>query len=196
MSLRHNEVCDITAKMLSEVCKDVRTEPLLCELTNENFAHTSANLSKEARLDISALGFWIPGQRVFCDVRVFDPNALRYRETEIKRCYEKNEQEKKRSYNERVLEVEHGSFTPLVFATHGGMGRECRRFYQRLSEMIADKRDIAPSVATTFVRTKISFSLLRSTLLCLRGSRSIRRNIDMDVDISLTNSLSEIRDEY
>ena len=45
-----------------------------------------------------------------------------------------NEKEKKRQYNERVLEVEHGSFTPLVFSSNGGMGRECSTFYKRLSE--------------------------------------------------------------
>ena len=31
-------------------------------------------------------------------------------------------QAKKREYNERILEVENGSFTPLVFGTNGGMG--------------------------------------------------------------------------
>ena len=36
---------------------------------------------------------------------------------------------------------------------------------------IAEKRNISNSIATTFIRTKISFSLLRSMLLCIRGSR-------------------------
>ncbi|XP_057296729.1 uncharacterized protein LOC130625645 [Hydractinia symbiolongicarpus] len=187
---RHNEVRDITAQLLKEVCKDVRIEPMLAPLQNERFDQKSAITSNEARLDVSALCFWIPGQRVFCDVRVFDLNAQRYRNTEIKRCYERNEQEKKRLYNERVLQVENGSFTPLVFSTHGGLGRECKRFYQRLAELIADKRGIPTSIATTFVRTKICFSLLRSTLLCLRGSRSLRRYVNIsDIDMSLTNTL-------
>ena len=34
------------------------------------------------------------------------------------------EDEKKRAYGERVNEVEHGSFTPLVFSSCGGMGPE------------------------------------------------------------------------
>ena len=37
------------------------------------------------------------------------------------------------------MQVENGTFTPLVFAANGGMGKECVRFYQRLSEMIAEK---------------------------------------------------------
>ena len=36
--------------------------------------------------------------------------------------YKSNEQEKKRAYEERVREVEHGSFAPLVFSISGGMG--------------------------------------------------------------------------
>ena len=95
---------------------------------------------------------------------------------------------------ERVLQVENGTFTPLVFSTHGGMGRECKKFYQRLTEMIAEKRDIPNSVATKYVRTRMSFSLLRSTLVCVRGSRSLKKGVDLnEVDMSLVNCVSEIK---
>ena len=40
----------------------------------------------------------------------------------------------------RVLDVEHGSFTPLVFTTTGGMGKECIRYHSRLAELIAAKK--------------------------------------------------------
>ena len=36
---------------------------------------------------------------------------------------------KKREYGDRVREVELASFTPLVFSTTGGMGREGAVFY-------------------------------------------------------------------
>ena len=195
VSLRHNEIRNITAQFLGEVCPDVRQEPPLISLDSENFSERTAVKGDEARLDISALGFWVTGQRVFCDVRVFDLNAQRYRDTEIKKCYKKNEDEKKKKYNERVLQVENGSFTPLVFSSHGGMGRECKKFYQRLSEMIAVKRNITVSMATTYVRTRICFSLLRSMLLCLRGSRTPRRPDDLnEIDMSFVNSISAIRE--
>ena len=38
------------------------------------------------------------------------------------------EEAKKLEYLERVLEVEHGSFTPLIFGTNGGFGEECKQF--------------------------------------------------------------------
>ena len=195
VSMRHNELRDITALLLKEVCPDVKKEPMLLEISNEKFNERSANTRRESRLDVSALGFWVPGQRVFFDVRVFDPNAQRYRNTEIKKCYHKNEEEKKKAYNERVLQVENGTFTPLVFSATGGMGRECRMFFTRLSEMIAEKRNISVSSAMNFVRTKISFSLLRSALLCLRGSRTLRKVESIaEIDISLVNSAALIRE--
>ena len=92
----------------------------------------------EAKPDICARGFLISGQRAFLDVRVFDPNASRY--TKLSQSYALNEKDKKRNYNERILDVDNGSFTPLVFSLNGGMGRECRTFYKRLSVMLAEKR--------------------------------------------------------
>ena len=46
-----------------------------------------------------------------------------------------NEHEKKRACNEGILQIDHGTFTPLVFAINGGMGRECQKFYLRLAQM-------------------------------------------------------------
>ena len=43
---------------------------------------------------------------------------------------------KKYVYNERVLNVEKGNFTPLVFLTSGGMSKECKqRFINRLANL-------------------------------------------------------------
>ena len=193
VSIRHNEVRDITTQLLNEVCRDVRKEPPLITLTGEVMSERTASLSNEARLDISARGFWVPGQRVFCDVRVFDLSAQRYRNSKLRRCFQMNEDEKKKKYNDRVLQVENASFTPLVFSANGGMGRECKKFYSRLAEMIAEKRGIAVSDAATFVRTRISFSLLRSTLLCVRGSRSTKIQQEIsELDIQFANFASKI----
>ena len=61
------------------------------------------------------------GQNAFFDIWVFDPNALRYFIQSVPKSYSSNEKEKKRHYNDRVLEVENGSFTPIVFPIHGGI---------------------------------------------------------------------------
>ncbi|XP_066919036.1 uncharacterized protein [Clytia hemisphaerica] len=192
VTLRHNEVRDITAKLLDEVCVNVRNEPRLITLDGEGLTHKTANTSEGARLDVSATGFWTPGQRAFFDIRVFDLSARRYRGLELSKCFQRNENEKKRHYNERVNSVENGTFTPLVFSTNGGMGRECQTFYKRLAVMLAEKRGVRLHESISFIRSKISFSLLRSSLLCIRGSRSIwSRELNTN-DIELTNSRSRV----
>ena len=45
-----------------------------------------------------------------------------------------HENEKERKYQQRVLDVEMGSFTYLVFGTNGGMGGECQMFPRQLAK--------------------------------------------------------------
>ena len=187
VTLRHNEVRDITAEMLNEVCRNVSKEPALQPLTGESFAERTANISNEARVDISARDFWTRGQQAFFDVRVFNPFAKHYVNKSVAKSFQINENEKKRSYNHRVQEVEQGSFTPLVFSTSGGMSRECGTFYSRLAEMISEKRGDQLSSVSAWVKTKINYSLIRSTIMCIRGSRTLHtfKSVrDTDIDIA------------
>ena len=158
--------------MLTETCKDVRLEPPLNPLSGEVLDETTANSSDEARVDVAARGFWISGQKAFFDIRVFNPLAKRYRNSKVSNACRMNEIEKKRQYNERILKVEHGSFTPLVFSAMGGMGRESQMFFKRLSESLSDSRGQQLSVTVTWIRRKVIFALLKSVVLCLRGSRT------------------------
>ena len=113
ITIRHNDLRDLTANLLTEVCKDVDIEPQLLPVTGETFNNRTTNTSNEARVDIKSKGFWVRGQQAFFDVRVFDPNANRYLNKALPQCYIQNEKEKKRQYNERVLEIDHGSLPPL-----------------------------------------------------------------------------------
>ena len=56
--LRHNELRDLTADWLKEVCHNVAVEPPLLSLDGETIAPASANRSDEARADVHATGFW------------------------------------------------------------------------------------------------------------------------------------------
>ena len=51
--IRHNEVRDITASLLSEVCSNVSMEPCLQPLTGEQLHLRSANSDPNARLDVA-----------------------------------------------------------------------------------------------------------------------------------------------
>ena len=129
VTIRHNDLRDLTAKILSEVCSETEIEPTLVPLSGEDLSNRTANRSNEARLDVRARGFWERGQQAFFDLRVFDSNACRYLNISLQHCHVINENEQKRAYNERVLQVDHDKFTPLVFSIYGSMGRECHKFY-------------------------------------------------------------------
>ena len=190
VSLRHNILRNMTAKMLTETCKDVRLEPPLNPLSGEVLNETTANSSDEARVDVAARGFWISGQKAFFDIRVFNPLAKRYRNSKVSNACRMNEIEKKRQYNERILKVEHGSFTPLVFSAMGGMGRESQMFFKRLSESLSDSRCQQLSVTVTWIRRKVIFALMKSVILCLRGSRTpwVKDNLTDSLSNSSENS--------
>ena len=75
-TLRHNEIRDLTANLLSEVCHNVSTEPHLQPVTGESLAFATSNAQDGARLDIAANGFWGGRfERTFFDVKVFNPFA-------------------------------------------------------------------------------------------------------------------------
>ena len=172
ISIRHNDLRDFTAEILDEIHNDVSIEPLLIPLTGENFKYKSAKTEVHARLDLAARGVFIKGNRAFFDLRVFNPLAPFYGKMSLAAAHSSNENSKKREYNERVLQVEHGSFTPLVFSCLGGMSVECSNFYNRISDRLAEKRNIEPSRAKSWLRTKLNFCLLRTTNMCIRGSRT------------------------
>ena len=56
--VRHNDLRDITAKLLSTVCNDVAIELPLQPLSGENLNPVLAKKTRLARADIRAHGFW------------------------------------------------------------------------------------------------------------------------------------------
>ena len=169
---RHNEIRDFTADLLSEVCHDVSVEPHLQPLSGEILSHSTANREDQARLDVKARGFWGPQQCAYFDVRILNPNTPSYRATQMSACYRRHEREKRRAYEQRVLEIEQGSFTPLVFSTSGGMGSGATAAYKRLTSFLSIKREQPYSTVMSWLHCRLSFSLLRSAVMALRGSRS------------------------
>ena len=75
-TLRHNEIRDITAQLMSEVCPNVVTAPILRPVTNERFFHRSANTETGARLDVKAQGFWGIHHQQICIPCIAKDNVL------------------------------------------------------------------------------------------------------------------------
>ena len=115
-------------------------------------------------------------QHTFFDIQVFNPLASSNRASSINSVYQKHEREKRCGYDQWVRESENGSFSPLVFNTLGGMGLTVQVVYKRLADMIADKLNKSYSTIIRLVRWRLCFSLLRSTITCLRGPDTQKAN--------------------
>ena len=174
VNMRHNNIRDFEASLLREVCRDVKVEPELLPLGNTGTR--SRNTADKARLDVSAVGIWSPMERTFLDVRVTHPNSPSYRDKTIEQIYIHHENEKKQMYNDRIIHVEKGSFSPLIFTTSGGMGPEATRYHKRIAELISTKRNESYSDVVNWIRTKVRFALLNSTLIAFRGERGRKRS--------------------
>ena len=71
---------------------------------------------------------------------------------------------------------------------YGGMSRECSTFYNRLSNLLSEKKDILPSVTINWIQQKF-----QSCFLCLRGTRSLDRNIaTVGDDVQFSCEVSKI----
>ena len=114
------------------------------------------------------------------------------RSTDLSSVYRRHEQAKKREYGQRIREVERGVFTPLVFSTTGGMGREASTFYKRLADMIAQKRQHPYPAVMGWLRCRLSFASLRASIMCIRGSRSSFHRPIYGSDITLATSEGRI----
>ena len=167
--MRHDRVRDLEAEIMKEVCRDVKTEPALLPLDNE--LDISGNVKEKARADVSGIGVWGTYERTFLDIKIVHPNAPSHLHKPIDKVYEYAENAKKAAYNERIIQVEKGSFTPIVMSTFGGMGVEAKKFHKRIATLISEKRNERYSDVMNYLRMRLRFSILRSVLTAVRGVR-------------------------
>ena len=73
---------------------------------------------------------------------MFYPFASSYMSKNVKCLCKSFANDKKREYNERIIQVEHGSFSPLIFLSTGSMGPEAEIVIKKLAADIAAKRNV------------------------------------------------------
>lgn len=85
------------------------------------------------------------------------------------------------------MNVEHGTFTPFVFSLTDGEGPETSIF-----QKIVNKTEEKCEKVQTLTRWKLSFLILKSVLLGIRGSRSIIQDPVVLVDVFLKGAAAVI----
>ena len=85
-----------------------------------------------------------------------------------------------------MIDVEMGSFTFLVFGTNGGIGKEYKLLLSNLADKLSRKNGESYASAISWLRTRISFEILRSVHTCIRGSRTpFHKNAEFLDDFSV-----------
>ena len=138
----------------------------------------TASTEDQARLDVAASGVWGGRfERVYLEVRVFNPFAPSNRSSSLAARYQSHEREKRRRYGQRVQEVERASFVPVVFSATGGAGRaaSASALLKRIAALSAEKSGEPYAMVMALLRCRFGFGLLRASVACLRGARRMRR---------------------
>ena len=93
-SIWYNEIHDLTAGLLTEVCHEVEVEPHLQLITDEKFILATSNIENGARLSISANGFFLGGggrsEKTYVDVKLFNLPATINRASSARTIYTKH----------------------------------------------------------------------------------------------------------
>jgi hypothetical protein len=59
---------------------------------------------------------------------------------DMKQIYQLHEARKMKKYNRRIIQVEKGTFTLLIYSTSGGWGPQASKYHKRLAEKLSEKR--------------------------------------------------------
>ena len=117
-------------------------------------------------MDVAATGVFSPMERTYFDVLVTHPNAPSNRTVPPSKL--RHEMEKK---VKRIIQIEKGSFCPLIFSTSGGVCPLGDNLHKKLAGRIAIKRKENYGDVIRFIRTRLRFALLKCVLMGLRNVR-------------------------
>ena len=129
--------------------------------------------------DLGARGVGQPQVTTLFDIRIVDTNVPSYLAKSPQTVLRTAEREKKLKYGQ-ACEDRHANFTPLCVSVDGLVGPEMNTFLQRLAQRLAIKWDTPYNTSLFWIRAKLSFSLIRTTNLCIRGTRTKWRGIGME----------------
>ena len=103
------------------------------------------------------------------------PNSKSYINKLFNQVYVSHENEKKRTYEDRVVEVEKDSSTPIVLSARGRSSKETDRHHQRIVQLIADKKNESYTGLISHTRTRLRLSLLKNADSCQRRQREAEK---------------------
>src|SRR5579863_3307048 len=165
--MRHDGPKELFGELCAEVCYDVKVEPDLLPLTGEQFDHKTAKVAPDARSDVRVRGFFTKEQNAFFEFRIVYPFASSYLKLAPAELYDHVAHLRKMEYEQRINQVDNGSFTPMIILSTGGMGAEMTIAMKHLARKLADKRKESYPAVATLLRCSMAFNVARSSLVCV-----------------------------
>ena len=128
---------------------------------------------------------WSLGQQIwetYFGFRIFNPFAKSNRKTPVAETCHRHEKEKCHKY-ECLIDIEHSSFTPLIFSATGGMSKLTSSFYMHLAEKLSKKIQSLYSVMIGLIRCRLSFALLRAAYNMYQRNSLFSNQVDFQLCI-------------
>ena len=149
--MRHDEIRDTFANLMSVLCYDVEIEPKLQSLQGESCVINSTTTNEDAQPDVKTNGIWDSRfSQTFFDVKVFNPRAKNSQRLP-KDAYRYHVSPKISKHHQRVLQVEQRSICSLIVGCTGGAAPAATRPMQRIPEKLSEKRHESYSESINYV---------------------------------------------
>ena len=164
-SMRHNSVRDSESQMM-RYADTLRHNLHFCQSIKMILKEKSILLTIQGRTFLQEdCEIAVRKHSLTKDHTITHPTSVLFWEV-VAEIYEQHEKEKDK-YNQGAIDITKSSFNSLVFTTSSGMVPECTRVNKRLVEKIAEKRREPYASVMTYIRTKLRFALLSSTLAAI-----------------------------
>ena len=145
---RHNEIRDVTGQLASLAYGHVTTEPVVRSLG------TGGNDDGGLVCDLAVRGVWNP-----------QTDASSYVNRPVRSVLDSAATAKKIKHKQACAD-RRADFTPFVCSTDGAVHREGQHFLRRLAARLPTKWEMPYARVMNFVRTRLSFAILRATGHC------------------------------
>ena len=177
--LRHNELRDQLAALAAAAFTPsaVRLEPKINAPSTAPLGPTpvapptpTLDQSSNARGDLLVRGLVNSGTDTIIDFQVTHLDSQSYLTTEPLKLLQSHEHSKNRKYKQSCI-AQRRDFVPFIASCDGLIGPHAKKLLQRIAQELSKKWSQPFSSVTSYVYSRISLSLVRSTYMCLRGSR-------------------------
>ena len=116
-------------------------------------------------------GVWLPQTEALFDICIIDTDTQSYLGWSPTQVISVAENEKKRKYLDAAA-ARRAHFTPLCFSVDGVAGSEAASFLKRLAYCLSTHWERSYADIMYWIRARLSFAILRTTVLCVRGSHT------------------------